>query len=71
MILLKEGALTGDLYKLAFEGNPVAIGILILIAILFVGFFMNGGDMGVHEDTGRPIKSLNTREGKRAGWLII
>ena len=56
-----------NLLQLAFEGNPIAISFLVVFFIFFIGWVqITGGDMGVHPDTGRPIKSLNTSDGKRA-----
>ena len=54
------------------QGNALnsveGIIMLIVIAVLFlVWYAVTGGDMGTHSDTGAPVKSLNTKEGKRAG----
>lgn len=46
------------------EGIAMAV---IILGFFLIWFLLTGGDMGTHEDTGRPVKSLNTREGKRAG----
>ena len=48
-------------------GTTEGICMLIGLAIFFLFWFVaTDGDMGTHEDTGRPVKSFNTREGKRA-----
>ena len=39
---------------------------VILVFMFLVWAIVTGGDMGTHPDTGRPVKSLNTRPGKRA-----
>ena len=55
-----------NLRELAIEGNPAAI---FLIAIMFIlGFIwiIMGSPMPVHEDTGRPVKSLNSNPGRNA-----
>ena len=45
-------------------GGVAFLGILIIV--FFIWFIVTKGNMGTHADTGRPVKSLNTREGKRA-----
>jgi hypothetical protein len=54
------------------QGNALnsieGIIMFIVIGVFFlVWYAVTGGDMGTHSDTGAPIKSLNTKEGKRAG----
>lgn len=50
----------------ALEGVGGII-LIIFVAIAFIIWFLaTGGDMGTHADTGRPVKSLNTSDGKRA-----
>ena len=56
-----------NIYEGIAEGNPFAILLGLIMVGLFIGFYLNGANMGTHEDTGRPVKSFNTREGKRAG----
>lgn len=51
----------------ALDGSGGIVLILIVVIAFAIWYSQTGGDMGVHEDTGSPIKSLNTREGKRAG----
>ena len=53
------------------QGNalqtPEGIAMAVILGFMFlVWAIVTGGDMGTHEDTGRPVKSLNTRPGKRA-----
>ena len=36
------------------------------VAIVGIWALTSNGDMGTHEDTGRPVKSLNTSPGKRS-----
>jgi len=56
-----------NVYDGIAEGDPVSIMIFLILAVGFICMWAKGFDMGTHEDTGRPVKSLNTREGKRAG----
>jgi len=57
-----------NLLHLAFEGNPFALTIIFIMATLIIVWYVNtGGDMGVHPDTGRPVKTLNPKAGRREG----
>ena len=40
--------------------------VISIVAIIIVGIWaITSGNMGTHEDTGNPVKSLNTSDGKR------
>ena len=47
--------------------TPAGIAFAVILGVVFlIWFLVTKGDMGTHADTGRPVKSLNTSDGKRA-----
>ena len=67
IVIIKFTNMNDNIYEGIAEGNPVSILVFAIVAVLFIMFYLNGMDMGTHPDTGRPVKSFNTKEGKRAG----
>ena len=67
IVIIKFTDMNDNIYEGIAEGNPVSILVFAIVAVLFIMFYLNGMDMGTHPDTGRPVKSFNTKEGKRAG----